>query len=45
VEARAPLLLDRIVDGGRVLIDRDGEWDRLRERRPALARYVLTAER
>lgn len=29
VEAKAPLLLDRILEEGRVLIDRDGQWDRL----------------
>jgi predicted nucleotidyltransferase len=45
VEARAPLLLDRIVDGGRVLIDRDGEWDRLRKRRSALRARALRAHR
>jgi predicted nucleotidyltransferase len=45
VEARAPLLLDRIVDGGRVLIDRDGEWDRLRSRRSALRARALRAHR
>ncbi|HEY2535855.1 MAG TPA: nucleotidyltransferase domain-containing protein [Solirubrobacteraceae bacterium] len=32
VEARAPLLLDRVLDEGRVLIDRDGKWCTLRER-------------
>jgi predicted nucleotidyltransferase len=37
VEAKAPLLLDRVLDEGRVLIDRDGQWDRLRERRPDIA--------
>jgi predicted nucleotidyltransferase len=36
VEAEAPLLLDRVLDEGRVLIDRDGQWDRLRERRSAI---------
>src|ERR1700691_4031918 len=29
VEAQAPLLLDRAVEEGRVLIDRDGEWEKL----------------
>jgi predicted nucleotidyltransferase len=37
VEAKAPLLLDRVLDEGRVLIDRDGQWDRLCERRSAIA--------
>jgi hypothetical protein len=37
VEAKAPLLLDRVLDEGRVLIDRDKQWDRLRERRPLIA--------
>jgi predicted nucleotidyltransferase len=37
VEAKAPLLLDRIMDEGRVLIDRDGQWDRLCERRSVIA--------
>jgi predicted nucleotidyltransferase len=31
VEAKAPLLLDRVLDEGRVLIDRDGQWNRLCE--------------
>jgi predicted nucleotidyltransferase len=37
VEVKAPLLLDRVLDEGRVLIDRDGQWDRLCERRFAIA--------
>lgn len=36
VEADAPLLLDRVLDEGRVLIDRDGQWGGLRERRSAI---------
>jgi predicted nucleotidyltransferase len=36
VEADAPLLLDRILDEGRVLVDRDGQWRLLRERHPAI---------
>lgn len=36
VEADAPLLLDRVLDEGRVLIDRDGQWGELRERRSAI---------
>lgn len=37
VEAKAPLLLDRVLDEGRVLIDRDGQWDRLCKRRSVIA--------
>jgi predicted nucleotidyltransferase len=37
VEVKAPLLLDRILDEGRVLIDRDGQWDRLCKRRSVIA--------
>jgi excisionase family DNA binding protein len=33
VETQAPLLLDRVLDEGRVLIDRDGRWGRLCEHR------------
>jgi predicted nucleotidyltransferase len=29
VELGAPLLLDQILDEGRVLVDRDGQWERL----------------
>ncbi len=36
VEAQAPLLLDRVLDEGRVLIDRDGQWGQLCERRSAI---------
>jgi predicted nucleotidyltransferase len=36
VEADAPLLLDRVLDEGRVLIDRDGQWQDLRKRSPAI---------
>lgn len=36
VEAQVPLLLDRVLEEGRVLIDRDGQWDRLRKRRSAI---------
>ena len=38
VRATAPLLLLRAVDEGRVVLDRDGEWAPLRERRRELAR-------
>lgn len=36
VEADAPLLLDRVLDEGRVLVDREGSWQRLRDRRRAI---------
>ncbi len=36
VESDAPLLLDRILDEGRVLVDRDGLWQPLRARRRAI---------
>ena len=36
VEADAPLLLDRVLDEGRVLVDRGGHWQRLNERRRAI---------
>jgi predicted nucleotidyltransferase len=36
VEASAPLLLERILEEGRVLIDRDGQWERLCAQRSAL---------
>lgn len=36
VEADAPLLLDRVLEEGRVLVDRTGRWPRLRERRRAI---------
>lgn len=36
VEAAAPLLLDRVLDEGRVLVDRNDGWLRLRERRRAI---------
>jgi predicted nucleotidyltransferase len=45
VEAGAPLLLERILDEGRVLIDRDGEWDRLRNHRFALRVRALRDHR
>jgi hypothetical protein len=38
VRERAALLLLRAVDEGRVVLDRDGEWAPLRERRRELAR-------
>jgi predicted nucleotidyltransferase len=36
VETRAPLLLDRVLDEGRVLIDRDEQWCLLQERHSAI---------
>jgi predicted nucleotidyltransferase len=36
VEVASPLLLNRILDEGRVLIDRDGQWKDLRDRRRAI---------
>jgi predicted nucleotidyltransferase len=36
VEANAPLLLDRVLDEGRVLVDRDGQWPLLRKRHSAI---------
>jgi predicted nucleotidyltransferase len=45
VEVRAPLLLDRVLDEGRVLIDRDGEWDRLCKGRPLLRVRALRTHR
>jgi predicted nucleotidyltransferase len=36
VDAQAPLLLERVLDEGRVLIDRDGQWGQLCERRSAI---------
>jgi predicted nucleotidyltransferase len=45
IEAQTPLLLDRILDEGRVLIDRDGEWDRLCRHRSTLHARALRAHR
>jgi excisionase family DNA binding protein len=36
VEANSPLLLERALDEGRVLVDRDRLWPQLRERRDAI---------
>lgn len=36
IEATAPLLLARVLDEGRVIVDRDGIWARLREDRRAI---------
>jgi predicted nucleotidyltransferase len=45
VEAGAPLLLDRVLDEGRVLIDRDGQWKHLRDRRRAIRARAQRAHR
>jgi predicted nucleotidyltransferase len=45
VEANAPLLLDRVLDEGRVLVDRDGRWHLLRERHPAIRARARGAHR
>jgi predicted nucleotidyltransferase len=37
IEKGAPLLLNRVIDEGRVLVDRDGIWDELRRRRRSIA--------
>jgi predicted nucleotidyltransferase len=36
VESSAPLLLDRILDEGRVIVDRDGLWDGFQQRKRAI---------
>ena len=45
VDAKAPLLLERILDEGRVLVDRDGLWSLLRERRRAIHARAMRAHR
>jgi predicted nucleotidyltransferase len=45
VEANAPLLLDRVLDEGRVLIDRDRLWAQLREHRHAIRARARRAYR
>jgi len=45
IEAQAPLLLDRVLDEGRVLVDRDGQWGRLRERRRSIRARAHRAHR
>jgi predicted nucleotidyltransferase len=45
VETRAPLLLDRVLDDGRVLIDRDEQWRLLRERHSAIRVRARRAHR
>jgi predicted nucleotidyltransferase len=45
IEQEAPLLLDRVLDEGRVLVDRDGQWCPLRERRRAIRARAQRAHR
>jgi predicted nucleotidyltransferase len=45
VERIAPLLLDRVLDEGRVLVDRDGQWKELRSRRRAIRARAARASR
>jgi predicted nucleotidyltransferase len=45
VEENAPLLLDRVLDEGRVLVDRDGQWSQLCERRRAIRARAQRAHR
>lgn len=39
----APLLLQRAIDEGRVLLDRDGEWNELTAHRSEIARRARDA--
>lgn len=45
VESGAPLLLDRVLDEGRVLVDRDGYWAELQQRRVAIRARARRAYR
>ncbi len=45
IESVAPLLLDRALAEGRVLVDRDGRWPQLRERRRAIHARAERAHR
>lgn len=45
VQDSAPLLLDRILDDGRVLIDRDEQWQGLLHHRPQIHARALRAHR
>lgn len=45
VEVAAPLLLDRVLDEGRVLVDRDDTWSSLRARRRAIRARAARAHR
>jgi hypothetical protein len=43
VEDTAPLLLLRAIDEGRVVLDRDRDWDELKTRREKIARRARRA--
>jgi predicted nucleotidyltransferase len=45
VEVQVPLLLERVLEEGRVLIDRDRLWEKLRARAPAIRAHALRAHR
>jgi predicted nucleotidyltransferase len=45
VETHAPLLLDRVLDEGRVLVDRDRRWPELCQRRRAIHARARRAHR
>lgn len=45
VERHAPLLLERALDEGRVLVDRDGQWRELLARAPAIRARATRAHR
>lgn len=45
VEEGAPLLLERVLDEGRVLVDRDRQWPMLRERARAIRARAQRAHR
>jgi predicted nucleotidyltransferase len=45
VQAGAPLLLERVLDEGRVLIDRDDQWRALQEHAPKIRARALRAHR
>jgi predicted nucleotidyltransferase len=45
VDVQAPLLLERVLEEGRVLIDRDRLWERLRECAPTIRARALQAHR
>lgn len=45
VEAGAPLLLERVLDEGRVLVDRDGQWRALQQRGPTIRARAVRAHR
>jgi predicted nucleotidyltransferase len=45
VEVQAPLLLERVLEEGRVLIDRDRLWEKLYARAPTISAHALRAHR